>query len=93
MGWKEKETTGEFIPRGNVDALHMVLGKDRRGWVVGNGGVRVRLKKAFGKECVATQSRMMPPDEVATLKAQITKDILAKVGAPTIDLANMIFED
>ena len=100
MGWKEKEATGEFTPRGNVDALHMVLGKDHRGRVVGKGGVRVGLKKAFGKECVATQSRTMPPDEVATLRAEITKDVLAKVafvlqkmGAPTVDLANLIVED
>ena len=58
------------------------------------------LKKAFGKECVATQSRTIPPDEVATLRVEITKDVLAKValmlqkmGAPTVDLANLIVED
>ena len=34
MGWKEnKEATGEFTPRGNVDELHMVLGKDHKGSV------------------------------------------------------------
>ena len=100
MGWKEKEVTGELTPRGNVDALHMVLGKDHRGRVVGKGGIRVGLKKAFDKEYVATQSRTMPPDEVATLKAEITKDVLAKVafmlqkmGAPTVDLANLLVED
>ncbi|CAO2813834.1 unnamed protein product [Amaranthus hypochondriacus] len=100
LGWKEKEATGEFTPRGNVDALHMVLGKDHTGRVVGKGGVRVGLKKAFGKECVATQSKTMPPDEVATLTAKITKDVLDKVtfmlqkmGAPNVDLANMIAED
>ena len=53
MGWKEKEAMGEVTSRGNVDALHMVLGKDHRGRVVGKGGVRTGLKKAFDKECVA----------------------------------------
>ena len=100
MGWKEKEATGEFTPRGNVDALHMVLGKDHSGRVVGKGGVRVGLQKAFGKECVATQSRTALRDEVATLRAEITKDVLAKLaavlqkmGAPIVDLANLIVED
>ena len=58
------------------------------------------LKQAFGKECVATQSRTMPPKEVATLRNEITKDVLDRVafilqmmGAPTVDLANMIVED
>ena len=41
MDWREKEAIGEFTPSGNVDALHMVLGKDQRRWVVGIGGVRV----------------------------------------------------
>ena len=43
---------------------------------------------------------MIPPDEVATLRAEITKDILVKVtfmlqkmGASTVDLANLIVED
>ena len=78
----------------------MVLGKDHRGRVVGKAGVCVGFKKAFGKQCVATQSRTMPPDEVANLRAEITKDVLAKValelqkmGAPTIDLKNLILED
>ena len=100
MGWKEKEATGEFTPRGNVDALHMVLGKDHSGRVVGKGRVRVGLQKAFGKECVATQSRTTLRDEVATLRAEITKDVLAKLavvlqkmGAPIVDLANLIVED
>ena len=91
---------GEFTPRGNVDALHMVLGKDHKGRVVGKGEIRVGLKKAFEKECVATQSRTMSPEELATLKREITKDILDKValilqkmGAPNVDLANMIIED
>ena len=73
----------------------MILGKNHKGRVIGKGGVRVGLKKAFGKECVATQSRMMPPKEVATLRREITKDVLDKVafiwqkmGAPTVDLAN-----
>ncbi|XP_057524847.1 uncharacterized protein LOC130804434 [Amaranthus tricolor] len=78
MGWKEKEATGEFTPKGNVDALHMVLGKDHSGRVVGKGGVRVGLQKAFGKECVATQSRTALREEAATLRAEITKDVLAK---------------
>ena len=41
----------------------------------------------------------MPPDELATLRTEI-KDFLAivalvlqKIGAPTIDLANLIVED
>ena len=91
---------GEFTPRGNVDALHMVLGKDHKGRVVGKGGVRVEIKMAFGKEYVATQSRTMLPEEVATLKREITKDVLDKVafvlqkiGAPIVDLANMIVDD
>ena len=78
----------------------MVLGKDHEGRVVGKGGVRVGLKKAFGKDCVATQSRTTPPEEVATLRREITKDVLDKVafilqkmGAPNVDLANMIIED
>ncbi|XP_057535663.1 uncharacterized protein LOC130813794 [Amaranthus tricolor] len=78
----------------------MVLGKDHRGLVVGIGGIRVVLKKAFGKECVATQSRTMLPEEVATLRREITIGVLDKVafvlqkmGAPIVDLANMIFED
>ena len=75
-----KKKLREFTPRGNVDALHMVLGKDHRGRVVGKGGVRVGLKKAFDKECVATQSRTIPPNEVPTLRAEITKDVLAKVA-------------
>ena len=112
MGWKEKEATGEFTPKGNVDALHMVLGKDHQGQVVGKGGVHVGIKKAFGKECVATPSRTMPPDEVETLKEQMTADVTAnvttqvikdilnkvalllhKMGAPTVDLTNMLAED
>ena len=80
MGWKEKEATGEFTLRGNVDAFHIVLGKDHKGRVVGKGGVRVGLKKAFVKECVATQSRTMPPEKVATLRREITKDVLNKVA-------------
>ena len=78
----------------------MVLGKDHKGRVVGKGGVRVGLKKAFGKVCVATQSKTMPPEEVATLRREITKYvldrvafILQKMGAPTVDLANMFVED
>ena len=58
------------------------------------------LKKAFGKECVATQSRWLLPKEVATLRREITKDILykfacvlQKMGAPIVDLTNMIGED
>ena len=58
------------------------------------------FKKAFGKECVATQSGTMPPEEVATLRREITTDvldrvafILQKMGAPTVDLANMIVKD
>ena len=61
---------------------------------------RVGLKKAFGKECVATQSSTMPPEEVATLKRKVTKDVLEKVtiiwkkmGAPNVDLENIIIED
>ncbi|XP_057524186.1 uncharacterized protein LOC130803956 [Amaranthus tricolor] len=100
MDWKEKEATGEFTPRGNVDALHMVLGKDHSGQVVGKVGVRVGLQKAFGKECVATQSRTALREEAATLRAEITKDVLAKLaavlqkmGVPIVDLANLIVED
>ncbi|XP_057548040.1 uncharacterized protein LOC130826470 [Amaranthus tricolor] len=100
MGWKEKEATGEFTPKGNVDALHMVLGKDHSGRVVGKGGVRVGLQKAFGKECVATQSRTALREEAATLRAEITKDVLAKLatvlqkmGAPIVDLADLIVDD
>ena len=91
MGWKEKEVTGDFTPRDNVDALHMVFPKMR-----GPRGV----KEGFGKECVATQSRMMPPEELPNLRREITKDVLdrvafvlQKMGAPTIDMANMIVED
>ena len=58
------------------------------------------LKKAFGKECVSTQSRTMLPEELVTLKREIMKDVLYKVafvlqkmGAPIVDLANMIVED
>ena len=40
----------------------MVLGKDHKGRVVGKEGVRMELKKTFGKECVATQSSTMPPE-------------------------------
>ena len=80
MGWKEKEATGEFTPRGIVDALHMVLVKDHSGRVVGKGGVRVVLQKAFGKECVAAQSRTILRDEVATLRAEFTKDVIAKLA-------------
>ncbi|XP_057515642.1 uncharacterized protein LOC130797172 [Amaranthus tricolor] len=100
MGWKEKEATGEFTPKGNVDALHMVLGKDHSGRVVGKGGVRVGLQKAFGKECVATQSRTALREEAATLRAEITKDVLAKLatvlqkmGAPIVDLVDLIVDD
>ena len=42
----------------------------------------------------------MPPDEAPTLQAEITKVVLAKVahmlqkmGAPIVDLANLIVED
>ena len=80
MGRKEKEATREVTCRGNVDALHMVLGKDHKGRVDGKGRVRVGLKKAFDKECVATQSRTMPPEKVATLRREITKDVLDKVA-------------
>ena len=100
MGWKEREATGEFTPIGNVDALHMVLGKDHKGRVVGKGGVRVGVRKAFGKEVVSSQSLTMRPNEVATLREEITKDVLAKLalvlqkmGAPIVDLANLIVED
>ena len=58
------------------------------------------LKKSYGKECVATQSRSMLPEEVATFRREITKDVLNKVafvlqkmGAPIIELENMIVED
>ena len=58
------------------------------------------LQKAFGKERVATQSRTTLRDEVATLRLEITKDVLAKLaavlqkmGAPIVDLANLIVED
>ena len=57
----------------------MVLGKDHKERVFGKGGVHVALRKAFGKECVATQSSMMAPEEVATLKREITNDFLDKV--------------
>ena len=57
------------------------------------------LKKAFGKKSVATQSRTRLPEELATIRREITKDVLNKVafvlqkmGAPVIDLANMIVE-
>ncbi|XP_057529500.1 uncharacterized protein LOC130808069 isoform X2 [Amaranthus tricolor] len=100
IGWKEKEATREFTHRDNVDALHIVLGKDQKKRVFDKGGVRVGLKKAFGKECVATQSRWLLPEEVATLRREITKDILykfacilQKMGAPIVDLTNMIGED
>ena len=79
MGWKEKEATGEFTPRDNVDALHMVLGKDYKGRVIRKGGVRVGLKKAFGKECVAIPSSTMLPEELVTLRREITKEVLDKV--------------
>ena len=59
--------------------LLMVLGKDHKGRVIGIGGVRVSLKKAFGKECVTTESRTMLPEEVATLRREITKDVLDKL--------------
>ena len=87
MGQKEKEATGEFTPRGNVDALHMVLGKDHQGQVVGKGSDRVGVRKAFGNECVATQSRTMPSlDEVEKrlkekITAEITVDVTANVRA------------
>ena len=100
MGWKEKEATGEFTLRGNVEALYMVLRKDHKGRVVGKGVVRMGLKKAFGTECVATKSRTVPPEELATLNKKITKDILDKVafisqkmGAPNVDLENISIED
>ena len=42
----------------------------------------------------------MPPEEVATIRKEITKDVLDKVafilqkmGAPTVDLENMFVED
>ena len=58
------------------------------------------LKKAFGKECVVTQSRTMLLEELAILRREITKDVLDKVafvlqkmGATIVDLANMIVEN
>ena len=58
------------------------------------------LKKVFGKECVATQSSTMAPEEVLTLKREITKDVLDKVaallqniGVPHVDLANINTKD
>ena len=47
MGWKEKEATGEFIPRGNVDALRMVLGKDHRALVEKNISSAYQLLRFF----------------------------------------------
>ena len=90
IAWKEKEATGEFTTRGNVDALHMVLGKDHKG----------RVKKAFCKECVATQASTMAPEDVAILKSEIEKRVLEKVatlfrkmGLPHVDLASINIED
>ena len=58
------------------------------------------LQKAFGNECVATQSRTALREETATLRAEITKDVLAKLAdvlqkmePPIVDLANLIVED
>ena len=84
MGWKEKETTGEFTPKGNVDAMYMVLGKDHKGRVVGKEGVRVGLKKAFSKECVITQSSTMTHADVATLKSEIQRVVMEKVNAQLV---------
>jgi hypothetical protein len=91
MGWKEKEATGEFTPKGNVDALHMVLGKDHQGRVVGKGGVRVGVKKAFGKEFSTPRSRTMPSFEevekrieekiTAKVTAKVTKDVFDKMAS------------
>ena len=100
MGWKEKEATGEFILRGNVDAWDMVLRKDHKGRFVGKGRVYVGLKKAYDQECVTTLSRSLLPKEVATLRREITKDVLDKVafilqkmGTPIVYLENIIVKD
>ena len=70
----------------------MILRKDHKRRVVEKGGVRVGLKKTFGKECFATQSSTMTPKDVAALKSKIEKGVLAKVtvllqkiGLPDID--------
>ena len=60
--------------------MHCIWSKDHKGRGVGKGGIRMGIKKAFGKECVATQSRTMLPEEVATLRKEITKDVLDKVA-------------
>ena len=39
------------------------------------------LKKAFGKECVATKSSMMTPVDVPNLKSKIHNDVLENVVA------------
>ena len=57
IDFKEKESKGEFNPKGPSDTLQMVLGKDHPGRVRGEGGVRLGVKKEFGAEFVSnTQS-------------------------------------
>ncbi|XP_057249759.1 uncharacterized protein LOC130590992 isoform X1 [Beta vulgaris subsp. vulgaris] len=54
IGLKEKEATGEFTPRGQVDALHETLGWDEYGRVRGVGGVRLGVRKVYGDQFTST---------------------------------------
>ena len=69
IDFKEKESKGEFIPKGPSDALQMVLGKDHPGRVRGEGGVRLGVKKVFDAEFVskAQSSTSLGAADVASI--------------------------
>ena len=48
IGLKEKEASGEFTPKGHIDAFYETLGRDRSGCLRGVGGVRlIGLRKVY----------------------------------------------
>ncbi|XP_057247419.1 uncharacterized protein LOC130589839 [Beta vulgaris subsp. vulgaris] len=66
IGLKEKEATGEFTPRGQVDALHETLGRDQYGRVRGVGGVRLGVRKVYGDQYTSTSKSSASNSPVIT---------------------------
>ena len=66
---KEKEASGEFTPKGHIDALHKTL-----------GGVRLGLRKVYGDQYTTTtkssvSSLNSPAVDVEYIKAVIQEEL------------------
>ncbi|KMT08203.1 hypothetical protein BVRB_6g143250 [Beta vulgaris subsp. vulgaris] len=98
LGWRHKEVIGEFVQKGNKDALYMVLCKDHDGRVKGKGGVRLGLRKVYGAEYSATRSSSVSnasQDMESKMKSAIEElekrmknqfsAILEHMGLPSLD--------